>query len=78
MRKKLERSKLKIDCIQNVLNNQCELGRSKNDNGPSASDTDSEPFFNQLIEGGKRMMLMGSYIMNIPIKKQMMGRMWPP
>lgn len=54
MRKKLERSKLKIDCIQNVLDNQCELARSKNDNGPSASDTDSEPFFNQLIEGGKK------------------------
>ncbi|CBI25048.3 unnamed protein product, partial [Vitis vinifera] len=50
MRKKLERCKLKIDTIQNVLDGQfesveIELSREKNENGFEASDTDSESYF---------------------------------
>jgi len=50
MRKKLERCKLKIDTIQNVLDGQfdigeAELSKAKNENGPDASDTDSELYF---------------------------------
>ncbi|KAM7496024.1 hypothetical protein LguiA_020438 [Lonicera macranthoides] len=53
MRKKLERSKLKIDTIQNVLDGQLELrevelSKEKDENDFSASDADSEPFFNTL------------------------------
>ncbi|KAL1216555.1 Protein SPIRRIG [Cardamine amara subsp. amara] len=50
MRKKLERCKLKIDSIQNVLDGKLELGeielpKAKNEEGPVISDTDSEPAF---------------------------------
>ncbi|PON94980.1 Regulatory associated protein of TOR [Trema orientale] len=50
MRKKLERCKLKIDSIQNVLDGQFELGdaelsKTKAENGLNTSDTDSESFF---------------------------------
>uniref|UniRef100_A0A1J3I2E2 WD repeat and FYVE domain-containing protein 3 n=1 Tax=Noccaea caerulescens TaxID=107243 RepID=A0A1J3I2E2_NOCCA len=50
MRKKLERYKLKIDSIQNVLDGKLELGeielpKAKNEDGPVISDTDSEPAF---------------------------------
>lgn len=55
MRKKLERSKLRVDSIQSVLNGEFELGeaevlKSKNESGPSLSDSDSdsEPYFHQL------------------------------
>lgn len=55
MRKKLERCKLKIDSIQNVLDRQLELGdaelyKTRAENGLNASDTDSESFF-QLFSG---------------------------
>ncbi|XP_057461484.1 protein SPIRRIG-like isoform X2 [Actinidia eriantha] len=55
MRKKLERSKLKIDTIQNALNGQFELGEmelSKEKNGIDfdASDAESDSYFNLLIE----------------------------
>lgn len=50
MRKKLERCKLKIDSIQNVLDRQLELGdaelfKTRAENGLTSSDTDSESFF---------------------------------
>lgn len=53
MRKKLERCKLKIDTIQNVLDGQSEtieveLFREKNENGFEESDTDSDSYFNLL------------------------------
>ncbi|KAI3449688.1 hypothetical protein Pfo_006353 [Paulownia fortunei] len=53
MRKKLERCKLKIDTIQNVLNGQFllgegELSKEKTDNEGHASDTESDSFFNLL------------------------------
>lgn len=55
MRKKLERCKLKIDTIQNVLNGQFELGelelsKDKTENDPSASDVESDSFFNVLTD----------------------------
>lgn len=58
MRKKLERCKLKIDTIQNVLSGKFELGvpelsKEKIENEPNASDTDSEYFFNVLTENVK-------------------------
>ncbi|XVF32503.1 hypothetical protein REPUB_Repub17cG0088500 [Reevesia pubescens] len=51
MRKKLERCKLKIDSIQNVLGRQLELGerelsKVKHEDGPDVSDSDSEAIFN--------------------------------
>ncbi|PPD93080.1 hypothetical protein GOBAR_DD09974 [Gossypium barbadense] len=53
MRKKLERCKLRIDSIQNVLDWQMELGETefskvKNEDGPDVSDSDSEAIFNLL------------------------------
>ncbi|CAN8295817.1 unnamed protein product [Cochlearia groenlandica] len=50
MRKKLERSKLKIDSIHNVLDGKLELGeiqlpKSKNEDEPVISDSDYEPAF---------------------------------
>lgn len=59
MRKKLERCKLKIDTIQNVLDGQfesveIELSREKNENGFEASDTDSESYFPLLDSGVKQ------------------------
>lgn len=58
MRKKLERCKLKIDTIQNVLSGQFELGelelsKEKIENEPNASDNDSVYFFNVLDENVK-------------------------
>ncbi|KAK4776809.1 hypothetical protein SAY86_005497 [Trapa natans] len=58
MRKKLERCKLRIDSIQNVLNGEFELEeaevvKSKNESGPSPSDSDSELFFHQLMDSEK-------------------------
>ncbi|KAG7970449.1 hypothetical protein I3843_07G084600 [Carya illinoinensis] len=55
MRKKLERCKLKIDTIQNVLDGQfevreVELSKAKNGNGLDASDTDSESSFPLLTD----------------------------
>ncbi|KAJ9696044.1 hypothetical protein PVL29_008348 [Vitis rotundifolia] len=59
MRKKLERCKLKIDTIQNVLDGQFEsveidLSREKNENGFEASDTDSDSYFPLLDSGVKQ------------------------
>ncbi|XAR61158.1 hypothetical protein NMG60_11034785 [Bertholletia excelsa] len=59
MRKKLERCKLKIDTIQNVLNGQFELGelellKEKNENDFGASDAESESFFNVLNDDIKQ------------------------
>ena len=50
MRKKLERCKLKIYSIQNVLDGQLELGdaelsKTRAENGPNTSDAESESFF---------------------------------
>ncbi|CAN1766243.1 Protein SPIRRIG [Linum perenne] len=55
MRKKLERCKLRIDTVQNVLDGEFELGetelsKTKLDHGIDDSDTDSELFFNLLTE----------------------------
>ncbi|KAM7254050.1 hypothetical protein ACFE04_031732 [Oxalis oulophora] len=52
MRKKLERSKLRIDSIQNVLDGLFEIGesKSKNDDAPEASDTESESIFHLFTE----------------------------
>ncbi|XP_052169863.1 protein SPIRRIG-like [Diospyros lotus] len=59
MRKKLERCKLKIDTIQNVLNGQFELGelelpKEKNENEFDASDAESDLFFNLFVDNGKQ------------------------
>ncbi|CAL5357461.1 unnamed protein product [Camellia sinensis] len=59
MRKKLERCKLKIDTIQNVLNGQFELGveelsKEKNENDFDASDAESDLFFNLLTDDIKQ------------------------
>lgn len=50
MRKKLDRCKLKIDTIQNILDGQFELAeaelvKARNENDPGSSDNDSEPSF---------------------------------
>ncbi|KAE8668827.1 WD repeat and FYVE domain-containing protein 3-like isoform X2 [Hibiscus syriacus] len=55
MRKKLERCKLKIDSVQNVLDWQLELGKTgfskvKHEGSPDVSDSDSEVIFNLLNE----------------------------
>lgn len=58
MRKKLERCKLRIDTIQNVLNGEfeleVELAKGKHEDGPDASDTDSELFFNLATGSSKQ------------------------
>ncbi|KAJ7972736.1 BEACH domain [Quillaja saponaria] len=59
MRKKLERCKLKIDTIQNILDGQfaleeAELSKANTETGPNASDSDSEPFFQHLTVGAKQ------------------------
>ncbi|XP_002520949.2 protein SPIRRIG [Ricinus communis] len=59
MRKKLERCKLRIDTIQNVLSGQFELGevelsKGKHEDGPDASDTDSELFLNLLTDNAEQ------------------------
>ncbi|KAF4376456.1 hypothetical protein G4B88_017192 [Cannabis sativa] len=59
MRKKLERCKLKIDSIQNVLDGQFEFGdeeqsKTKAENGPNTSDTDSESFFHFFSDATKQ------------------------
>ncbi|XP_024932828.3 protein SPIRRIG isoform X2 [Ziziphus jujuba] len=64
MRKKLERCKLTIDTIQNVLDGQFELGeaevpKGKTDSGPDSSDTGSESFFHLLTDGAKQNDLEG-------------------
>ncbi|XP_017217937.1 protein SPIRRIG isoform X2 [Daucus carota subsp. sativus] len=58
MRKKLERCKLKIGTIQNVLSGQFELGelelsKEKIENEPNASDAESDYFYNVLTENAK-------------------------
>jgi hypothetical protein len=55
MRKKLERSKLKIDTIQNVLDGQfdleeLEISKDRNENDLSPSDAESDSFYN-LVNG---------------------------
>ncbi|KAF8394363.1 hypothetical protein HHK36_020571 [Tetracentron sinense] len=59
MRKKLERCKLKIYTIQNVLNEQFEMGETelskrKHENGLEASETDSDSFFHLLSDGAEQ------------------------
>lgn len=59
MRKKLERSKLKIDTIQNVLDGQFELGevelsKEKTENDLSTSDAESDSFYNLLTDNAKQ------------------------
>ncbi|XP_061972968.1 protein SPIRRIG-like [Populus nigra] len=59
MRKKLERCKLRIDTVQNVLDGQFELGeaellKGKYEDGPDASDTDTELFFHLLTDGAEQ------------------------
>uniref|UniRef100_A0A2P2MDC3 BEACH domain-containing protein lvsA n=1 Tax=Rhizophora mucronata TaxID=61149 RepID=A0A2P2MDC3_RHIMU len=58
MRKKLERCKLKIDTIQNVLDGQFEISelepsKGKYEDGLDASDTDSESLFHILHDHAK-------------------------
>ncbi|KZV32196.1 BEACH domain-containing protein lvsA [Dorcoceras hygrometricum] len=58
MRKKLERCKLKINTIQNVLNGQFELGegelsKEKIDDDHLGSDNESDSFFNLLADKSK-------------------------
>ncbi|CAA2996784.1 BEACH domain-containing protein lvsA [Olea europaea subsp. europaea] len=53
MRKKLERCKLKIDSIENIVNGQFELGEGelfeeKTENDLNESDTNFDPIFNHL------------------------------
>ncbi|XP_019455527.1 PREDICTED: protein SPIRRIG-like [Lupinus angustifolius] len=56
MRKKLERCKPKIDTIQNILDGrfdfeEAELSKGKIKNGFDASDSNSEPYFQNLTDG---------------------------
>lgn len=59
MRKKLERSKLRIDSVQNVLDGNLDLVEAEPSKGKSqgctdASDTDSESFFHNLNDIAKQ------------------------
>ncbi|WCJ21601.1 Beige/BEACH domain WD domain G-beta repeat protein [Euphorbia peplus] len=58
MRKKLERCKLRIETIQNVLNGHFELevefSKGKCEDSPGASDTDSELLFNLFSDGAEQ------------------------
>ncbi|KAK1289585.1 hypothetical protein QJS10_CPB18g01229 [Acorus calamus] len=59
MRKKLERCKLKIDAIQNVLTTgfafeDALVSKEKDIHGLGASETDSDSFFNTLSDGDKQ------------------------
>lgn len=59
MRKKLDRCKLKIDSIQNILDGQfevveAELVKARNENDPGSSDNDSEPFFQLFTDSAKQ------------------------
>ncbi|XP_022758291.1 protein SPIRRIG-like isoform X2 [Durio zibethinus] len=59
MRKKLERCKLKIDSIRNVLDGQLELGETelskvKHEDGLDVSDSDSEAIFNLFNDSFKQ------------------------
>ncbi|KAG7025503.1 Protein SPIRRIG [Cucurbita argyrosperma subsp. argyrosperma] len=57
MRKKLERSKLKIDTIQNALDGKFELKEAeliKGGNGLDASDGESESYFHLLTDNAKQ------------------------
>ncbi|KAA8543291.1 hypothetical protein F0562_021214 [Nyssa sinensis] len=59
MRKKLERCKLKIDTIQNVLSGEFELGevelsKEKSENDLNASDAESDLFFHLLTDNAKQ------------------------
>ncbi|KAJ6819720.1 protein SPIRRIG [Iris pallida] len=59
MRKKLERCKLKVDTIQNVLSRGLEtqdtkLDNEKIDNGLGTSGSDSDSYFNLLYEGANQ------------------------
>ncbi|KAI4349464.1 hypothetical protein L6164_010050 [Bauhinia variegata] len=59
MRKKLERCKLKVDTIQNILDGvfeieEADLSKGKNENAPEASDSGSEPFFQHWTDGDKQ------------------------
>ncbi|KAJ9188078.1 hypothetical protein P3X46_003473 [Hevea brasiliensis] len=58
MRKKLERCKLRIDTIQNVLDGQfeleVELSEGKHKDGPDASDTDSVLFLNLFTDSAEQ------------------------
>ncbi|KAL5863946.1 hypothetical protein ACOSQ3_001460 [Xanthoceras sorbifolium] len=64
MRKKLERCKLRIDSIQNVLDGnldfvEAELSKAKNKGSPNASDSDSESLFHNLTDGAKQVCVGG-------------------
>ncbi|RVW91376.1 putative Xaa-Pro aminopeptidase P [Vitis vinifera] len=81
MCQKLERCKLKIDIIQNVLDGQCEsveikLSREKNEIGFEASDTDSESYLPLLDSGVKQ--IDDKYLMNHSLKNQMILKMLLP
>lgn len=59
MRKKLERCKLKIDSIQNVLDGNLDLveaepTKARSQGAPNASDSDSESFFHNLTDSAKQ------------------------
>ncbi|KAI9119166.1 hypothetical protein K1719_009841 [Acacia pycnantha] len=59
MRKKLERCKLKIDTIQNILDGQfeideAELSKGKIEKCLDASDSDSEPYFQEVTDNVKQ------------------------
>ncbi|KAK1313029.1 hypothetical protein QJS10_CPA06g00630 [Acorus calamus] len=64
MRKKLERCKLKIDAIQNVLSTgfafeDALVSKEKDIHGLGASETDSDSFFNTLSDGDKQNLFDG-------------------
>lgn len=59
MRKKLEHCKLKIDTIRTILDGQfeideAELSKGKIEKCPDASDSDSEPYFQEMMDNGKQ------------------------
>ncbi|KMT10244.1 hypothetical protein BVRB_5g120020 [Beta vulgaris subsp. vulgaris] len=73
MRKKLERCKLKVDTIQNVLDWQFDLGQTdfskeKNENGLDASDSGSGSFSQLLVDGAGQLSLEGELYDEFSVK----------
>ncbi|KAI3886193.1 hypothetical protein MKX03_010713 [Papaver bracteatum] len=68
MRKKLERCKLKIDTIHNVLNGQfiSAASKEKNENGFDTSRIDSDSFFHLLSKGFKESCFNGEDDGSVP------------
>ncbi|KAL9227541.1 hypothetical protein vseg_003219 [Gypsophila vaccaria] len=74
MRKKLERCKLKVDTIQNVLDwqfdfEQTEFSKEKDDNGLDASDSGSGSFSQLLVDGPQQPSINGELYDEFSVKE---------